>query len=263
MSDRAEELIADVKDQIGLDAYHIYPESRRMIPDAVLWAFASACILEFVKAFVDLKGLGEATRNRIGRLLAKWKAKNLDDVAVDDLASDVAEAIAALPRKASPAEREAGILRLQAALLELGLSSDGGEASCRFRGRESPRDGRRLMEGKLYGGMVIEGAMFPALERIAVGFNVADLEVMNATLFGVEAMVQEYDPDDPRRIWWHWVHKGNESWVSINPGEFRRNPPAPSDVGEGAAGRPRGSRLARDAKRRHPVLQPSAPAHRS
>jgi hypothetical protein len=124
MSERAEELIADVQDQIGLDAYHLYPSSRRLIPEAVLWGFASACILDFVKAFVDLKGLGEAARGRIGRLLAGWKAKSLDDVEADNLAADVAEAIGAMPPEVTPAEREAGTLRLRAALLELGLPSD-------------------------------------------------------------------------------------------------------------------------------------------
>jgi hypothetical protein len=34
----------------------VYPDSYRLIPDTVLWSFASACVLEFVKAFIDLKG---------------------------------------------------------------------------------------------------------------------------------------------------------------------------------------------------------------
>lgn len=44
----ADELIARVQDQIGIDAYVIYPDSHRLIPDTVLWGFASACVLEFV-----------------------------------------------------------------------------------------------------------------------------------------------------------------------------------------------------------------------
>jgi hypothetical protein len=83
---------------------------------------------------------------------------------------------------------------------------------------------------RLYGGVVIEGAMFPALERITVGFNYTDLDLLDMGLFGAEAMDREHDPDDPRRVWWHWVNGGIESWVSINPGECRREPPEPPDI---------------------------------
>ena len=71
----ANEIIASVRDVVGFDAYHMYPDTKRAIPDPVLWGFASACLLEFVKGFVDFKKLGETVRAKLESLLTHWREK--------------------------------------------------------------------------------------------------------------------------------------------------------------------------------------------
>jgi hypothetical protein len=57
------DLISQVRDEIGLDAYYLYPDTRRAIPDPVIWGFASACVLKFVEGLgIDFKVFGEQTK---------------------------------------------------------------------------------------------------------------------------------------------------------------------------------------------------------
>ena len=69
--DWASTVIEEVEQELGIDAYHIYPGSRRMIPDAVAWGVAAACIIEFIKGMVDFKRLGEGTRFQLDELVRR------------------------------------------------------------------------------------------------------------------------------------------------------------------------------------------------
>lgn len=126
MATDATELIESVRDEIGLDAYHIYPTSKRAIPDAVLWGFASACMLEFIKGFVDFKSLGEAIRSRLEGLLQHWRDKHdfEEYVRSEGLDKAVLTAADAIPRTITPAQRTAAVKTLEDALVEVGLPRD-------------------------------------------------------------------------------------------------------------------------------------------
>ena len=95
MSKRSEEIISLVEQEIGIDAYHMYPDTRHAIPDTVLWGFASACILEFSKGFIDFKKLGESVRTNVNLLLKAWKLKeNFDTrLSIKGMEEDVLTAI--------------------------------------------------------------------------------------------------------------------------------------------------------------------------
>jgi hypothetical protein len=119
-----EELVASVQDEIGRDAYVMYPNSHRLIPDAVLWAFASACVLEYTKSFVDLKGLGEKSRALVEELLDRWKGKDeFESFAQrEGLADRVADAVVqTLPATIPPQSRASAIADLATALEGLGM----------------------------------------------------------------------------------------------------------------------------------------------
>jgi len=83
----------------------------------------------------------------------------------------------------------------------------------------------------LFGGIVIAEAYFPGLRRICLAFNLMEESLSQQRSFDVELMSENHDPDDPRRVWWHRRRpNGHEYWISINPGEFRTDPPDPSDL---------------------------------
>ena len=119
----AHELIDEISTVIGLDAYVMYPDSKRLIPDVVIWGFASAFLLEFVKALVDLKGLGENLRKRAEFFLQSWKAKIGFEaiVSADDVNEVNRELIAALPQDIGVDELDKGRVALRDALVGLGL----------------------------------------------------------------------------------------------------------------------------------------------
>jgi hypothetical protein len=126
MATKAAAMIDSVQNEIGLDAYHIYPTSRRSIPDAVLWGFASACLLEFIKGFVDFKSLGESIRSRLEGLLQHWRDKRdfEEYVRSEGLDKAVYAAVDAIPRTITPTQRSAAIKRLEDALVEVGLQRE-------------------------------------------------------------------------------------------------------------------------------------------
>jgi hypothetical protein len=122
----AADMIASVCDEIGLDAYHIYPSSKRSIPDAVLWGFASACLLEFVKGFVDFKSLGEAVRSKLDGLLQHWRDKEdfEDYLKSEGIERAVLVAVEAIPKTISTSQRMLALKNLEDALVEIGLSRE-------------------------------------------------------------------------------------------------------------------------------------------
>lgn len=94
---------------------------------------------------------------------------------------------------------------------------------------------------ELFGGVALPDAYFPALHRICVAFNTVDERLINELAYSVEVMVEEYSPDDRQRIWWHSRDQhGKDTWISINPGEFRTEPPdSPCRIREMPKGAPR------------------------
>jgi hypothetical protein len=78
----------------------------------------------------------------------------------------------------------------------------------------------------LYGGNIIGGAYYPGLERVCVAFNLADETLERRATHAVEIMTREHDPNETVRVWWRIADSdGKPSWISINPGEFRTDPP--------------------------------------
>lgn len=111
------------RDELGLDAYVMFPDSRRSIPDTVLWAFASACLIEYVKPLIDLKGLGEKSRHLIEELLQRWRSKrNFEELAASpDLAAAVKDALSAASSANEDIDRANSISNLAQALTALGI----------------------------------------------------------------------------------------------------------------------------------------------
>jgi len=122
----ASEIIDQVQTEMGLDAYHIYPDSRRFIPETVLWGIAAACVIEFIKGIIDFKSLGEQARGKLDELVTRWKKKEDFERFVTDkeLKSIVAKAIDKLPAKMTDADEAQARDRLAKALLEFGLPAD-------------------------------------------------------------------------------------------------------------------------------------------
>jgi len=122
----AQGIVDQVQSEIGLDAYHIYPDSRRFIPEVVLWGIASACVIEFVKGFVDFKKLGEDARSKLNELLRRWKQKDDFEKFVESeyLEVIVYRAIETIPPRLSDAKIDAAREELVLALVEFGLSHD-------------------------------------------------------------------------------------------------------------------------------------------
>ena len=123
MTTEGSDLLEQIKFRIGLDAYHIYPDSRHAIPDAVLWGFASACLLEFAKTFVDFKGLGEGLRKKADALLVSWFGKKdfpemVSTIDHSELANKI---ISLLPAEFEDSLLMAATVDLAAALERLGV----------------------------------------------------------------------------------------------------------------------------------------------
>ena len=125
-----DELIAEVGDEIGIEAYRIYPNSRRLIPEPVLWGIASACVIEFVKGLVDFKGLGEATKSRLLELSRRFRERDSLESFVEhnDLTEPIRLALSALPKKITDEDYEKGRGELEAALRLFGLPSASAQA---------------------------------------------------------------------------------------------------------------------------------------
>lgn len=123
---RPDDLITAVQDQLGPDAYNIYPDSRRLIPDAVLWGIAAACVIEFLKGFGAFNELGKQSRERLDELVRRWKTRKDLEPYVQTLnltlRDDVASVIdSAAKQSHAPTGRPAARQALTEALIEFGL----------------------------------------------------------------------------------------------------------------------------------------------
>lgn len=118
------EILQSIKDIIGLEAYRMYPDSRRLIPDAVLWGVAAACATEFLKGAIDFKSIGEGAHNKLMELMRRFEHRDAFEEFVDaqDVESLAASAIAAAPIELTPDELTQARSNLEDALKRLGLS---------------------------------------------------------------------------------------------------------------------------------------------
>jgi len=116
-------VIVVVEEQINLDAYHMYPDSKRLIPEMVVWGFASACLLEFVKGLVDFNQLGKGIRTKVEGLLKAWREKHdfEDYLKSEGIEAAVLATIEACPSEITAAQRQDAVERVASALIDLGL----------------------------------------------------------------------------------------------------------------------------------------------
>jgi hypothetical protein len=77
-TDDAHQLIANIVDELGMDAYHLYPDSRRLIGEAELAAIAVACIVAYCKGFFNLEVLGTKSREYLLGVLGLLQDKQPD-----------------------------------------------------------------------------------------------------------------------------------------------------------------------------------------
>jgi hypothetical protein len=119
----AANLLNDIRDELGTDVYYFYPDTRHQIPDTVIWGFVSACILEFLKGFIDLNGLGKTTREAARELLKRWRSRQEPEPWIQtlNLHDVIAEALQQPPTPVSAADLSKGEAALRQALCDLGM----------------------------------------------------------------------------------------------------------------------------------------------
>jgi hypothetical protein len=81
----------------------------------------------------------------------------------------------------------------------------------------------------LFNGHILPSSSYVALQRITLAFNIGDVEILDHTRLVAHAMLLEpkvgTTSNANGRTWWHAKKIECEYWVSINPGEFRTEPP--------------------------------------
>ncbi|WP_166300738.1 hypothetical protein [Bradyrhizobium sp. 2S1] len=121
----AEELLTQAKRAVGQNAYVMYPPTKRpLIPEAVVWGFASACLLEFVKPFFDFKGLGEVANKHVTGLLQAWrdKASFEEHCRTEGVDAAVLAALEAVPNNVTSDQSKKGVENLTSALKQIGVN---------------------------------------------------------------------------------------------------------------------------------------------
>jgi hypothetical protein len=122
----AKPIVDAIRDELGIDAYHLYEEERYSITAEILRAIATACGLEFIKGLTGFKGMGEQMREEAHELIRRWRAReDLTEFARSERIDMItAEALAALPPTVTHEKRQAARASLEAALIQFGLSGD-------------------------------------------------------------------------------------------------------------------------------------------
>lgn len=83
----------------------------------------------------------------------------------------------------------------------------------------------------LLGGVILPGAHYTLMRDACTAFNIAPEELIDSGDGDIEFMSSAHNPNDPTRVWWEKTSSnGRKSWISINPGEFRTEPPDPHDL---------------------------------
>ena len=126
----AKPVVDAIRDELGVDAYHLYEDERHSITLEILRAIATACGLEFIKGVTGFKDLGEQARREAIELIQRWRRRqDLEEFARSERIDVVlAEALATLPSPCSAEQRCAGREGLEAALREFGLNGDDAKA---------------------------------------------------------------------------------------------------------------------------------------
>jgi hypothetical protein len=132
-NEKLERLLNEVADELGHDVYYVYPDSKRLIPDAVMWAVVVACIVQFLKGFVDFERLGESARTAIAELLDRWRSKKDLEPWIQgaDLHRLVLEAFESRPASVTDADLDRGQACLKQALPEFGMDENLAEEHAR------------------------------------------------------------------------------------------------------------------------------------
>jgi hypothetical protein len=129
-------LIGSIIDELGIDVYHIYPTSKRLIPETVIWAIASACLIEFLKGLGGFNNLGQQTRAKLDEFLRRWRTRDSFEPYIQtlNLQKPIADGMHAI-RQVPPASNDFEKARksLEDSLIEFGLhSSDAHEHAIRI-----------------------------------------------------------------------------------------------------------------------------------
>ena len=125
----AKPVVDAIRDELGVDAYHLYEDERHSITLEILRAIATACGLDFIKGVTGSRIWGQAGREAI-ELIQRWRRRqDLEEFARSERIDVVlAEALATLPSPCSAEQRCAGREGLEAALREFGLNGDDAKA---------------------------------------------------------------------------------------------------------------------------------------
>jgi hypothetical protein len=119
-------ITTSVADELGLDVYRLYPDTRRLIPDTVVWGLASGCIAQFLAGFVDFNGLGKEVRAKLDELIRRWRQKDDFERYIETSAPTeaVAVVVQAAMGCASPANIRSGQQKLEQAMIEFGFDPE-------------------------------------------------------------------------------------------------------------------------------------------
>ena len=84
---KANQLIADCVDELGIDLYYFFDTEKRLLTDAQQAAIVVALIVGFLKGFLGFEKLGEVTRDYLLGLLKKLysKEEQTDDIRVEQV----------------------------------------------------------------------------------------------------------------------------------------------------------------------------------
>jgi len=120
-----DQLIEAITDQLGIDVYNLYPDSKRLIPDTVLWGIAAACVIEFLKGLVGFSDLGKDVRGRANELAKRFKERTSFEPYVQTLGlsirDDLVEVVQGARIHTASSDKAAGREEMKKALIEFGL----------------------------------------------------------------------------------------------------------------------------------------------
>lgn len=119
----ATELVENVRHKIGIDAYRYYSDSKHAITETVLVGIATACILQYLRGYVDFEKIGKQNSARVKAMIENWRKRSgLERVSDKKLIrASMAAALEMIPPIPTPDERASATTLLEEALREFGL----------------------------------------------------------------------------------------------------------------------------------------------